>query len=129
MNIKRLRHLEKKLRETNFNRLRMKLDFLFINNGEPNSNDCGTLGCAIGHLPYWFKEFKFARSQIQLNGNGGFQGWKDAEEFLGLSSQEMDHLFVPWDQETSIYGGKELAGGATPLQVADNISAFIERMK
>jgi len=38
MNIKRLKHIEKKLRETNFNRLRMKWDFCLVNSGDTNEN-------------------------------------------------------------------------------------------
>lgn len=93
---------------------------------------CGSVGCAIGALPYVFpKDFCFKDSSfpdmpwVSLR-DGNAYDKKAAQEFFGLSMEEATHLFYPKEQEPKLYGGRVLGERAKPQSVAKNIRAFLE---
>ena len=105
---------------------------------------CGTMGCAIGEFPFIFpKNFHF----IERGFDKGFprmHGKKEvnvighAAEFLGLDLKQTKHLFLPSgdgvafdrnNQKPKQYGGRRLTKTVTKEAVADNIDAFIAKMR
>lgn len=92
---------------------------------------CGTLGCAIGECPIAFPEsWHFIHGTVALRRKRPdyqFSCMEHAESFFGLTEMEVDHLFRPADQCTSLYGGRSLGYNAKPASVAANIEAFVKR--
>jgi hypothetical protein len=102
---------------------------------------CGTVGCAMGELPYCFPR-DFHRCRIGagdtpvvrlrstseedcLNTGVG----KEALKFFGLEKFACWHLFYPEMQRPDIYDGKMLSSKARPASVAKNILAFCALVK
>ncbi len=106
--------------------------------------ECGTVGCAVGSLPYCFPEiFKF---DLQQQGNTTFEHnsirpvdehvWLPEHDhtlapdlitaacFFGLDSAQTYHLFVADEQEPAQYGGCRLRD-PSPMEVAENIRLFL----
>lgn len=99
------------------------------------TNGCGFAGCAIGECPGIFRAWGWKKGHPVLNKNRRKQDrWTemDAEEWFGLTHDEVTHLFVPSgflgdNQRPNRYGGRILFDTATPKQVARNIRAFIKK--
>lgn len=93
---------------------------------------CGTMGCAIGELPYLFKrDFAFEEDglgnfTIRRRGHKATTTVSDVKGFFGITFGEYQHLFFPRWQNTEELGGKVLGEDATRYQVADNILAFLK---
>lgn len=103
---------------------------------EMDHNGCGTAGCALGECPIVFpKEWHFDEGAALLRSrkNTLWGNWTDAShsarEFFGLEHKEVVHLFVPFDQDTATYGGRELSNKAKPQSVARNIRIFVEKKR
>lgn len=135
----------------------LKFDFSCINSDDPQMElkegkvtvrPCGTSGCAMGELPILFpKDWEYPEPEVlgidsdgyvevdlpaepeplfETHGNGLEES---VAEFFGISLGAANHLFYPHHQDTEQFGGVELDGKATKLQVAKNIEAFIAKMK
>lgn len=108
-----------------------KFDFSVYHEGEKSKYHCGTLGCALGECPVLFKKdwAFYTELDIPILRNKDFGALTSAKEFFGIEELAVEHLFYPKMQNTKNFGGKFLTDKATRRQVANNILAFIERMK
>lgn len=97
---------------------------------------CGTVGCAMGEMPFVFPDqFEFAYLSdsyadlgcgiVKMKGGYMDGWWKDICEFFLITSKEQNHLFY---HGKSGNGFDELPSDATPQHVAKHIRAFVERM-
>jgi hypothetical protein len=78
-------------------------------------NLCGSTGCALGEAALiWPEIFRDSRSY-----------YSTSVVWFGLRSNEIFHLFFPYEQIPSLFGGKTLGCGATRYDVAANIRAFL----
>lgn len=110
----RLRKLARHLRRGKL--AHKKFDFANVNidkNGEYLFTHCGTAGCALGEFHVVFP--------------GEFAGifWVGADDvtnFLGISIDESEHLFLPRAQ----LFGRQLSSSSTRFQVAENMIAFLK---
>lgn len=94
-----------------------------------SEDECGTSGCAIGECVKLFPSnwkwvgdiptLKKVESWVGVIGSG--------REFFDINYDEFNHLFLDGFQEPKLYGGRNLGPRATPLQVANNIHAFLQR--
>lgn len=96
---------------------------------------CKSVGCAIGECPYLFQEHwhfdSFSGEPVlkdfvtapDANVNIPMQA---AMEWFGLTEDESLHLFTPYYQSPSKFGGIHLHKTSTRQNVAYNIRAFLE---
>jgi hypothetical protein len=105
-----------------------KFDFSTVT--DSISNTCGTAGCAMGECPIAFpKSFKFVTGGlVRLKRNSNQWLEKDIAQFFGLSGSQVNHLFYPGLQQTTLYGGKPLNMASKAAQVRKNILAFLEKI-
>lgn len=106
---------------------------------------CGTVGCAIGELPYTFPQhFRIARDSADSTDVIRFRhAQRDAcplgarfnesfyvtATFFGLNGDQIRHLFAPYGASPGTieqYGGRRLIGSATAAQVARQIVTFVK---
>lgn len=99
-------------------------------------NECGSVGCAMGHTPYiWPKLVKYISwNHINYNNislikkTGSPSGYVNvAKELFGLTYQEALALFAPNHQY--ILNLPNLKENATPKQVAKNLEKFLKVME
>lgn len=97
---------------------------------------CGTTACAVGWMPAVFPRscewiadtFRgYAMRGVVLKGQPllPFEMLKVAEQFFGLTDDEVALLFVPSDAPTP----GQLGDDATPKQVARHIERFVKRQE
>jgi len=115
-----------------------RFDFKVIVQGSviPNQEDnCGTMACALGNLPFVFPE----RFEYRINGMGRVKVHDKEEDapleyltyvepicsFFDLGAIEVLGLFSAYEQDS--IGQKELTGEASPLEVAQNIASYVSR--
>ena len=115
-----------------------RFDFTVIVRGVtiPTQEDnCGTMACALGNLPFVFPErFEYRSNEI------GRVNVHDKEEnspleyltyvepicsFFDLSAIEVLGLFSAYEQHE--IGQAELGSSASPLEVAQNIASYVSR--
>lgn len=108
-----------------------KFDFMFISADYDTGagKSCGTMGCAIGELPYAFPEdFKMDEDRNPLLRRGRSEYESDDQcKWFGIDQQERLHLFFPDEQSPLLFGGTDLSVNATKEQVAANIRAFVAK--
>ena len=113
-------------------------DFTVIVRGAtiPTQEDnCGTMACALGNLPFVFPE----RFEYRINEVGRVKVHDKEEDapleyltyvepicsFFDLGAIEVLGLFSAYEQDS--IGQKELTGEASPLEVAQNIASYVSR--
>ena len=90
-----------------------------------HNNKCGTNGCAIGELPLLFpRSFKWKDMEDQSE-----SVFKKVVKFFGITDHESEHLFIPYEQCTDLYGGTVLGDNASRTHVAKNITVFLRLEK
>lgn len=95
---------------------------------EKFSSYCGTVGCAMGEMPFVFPddfEFaylnKFCAGIVRAKCQDNARWWRDVNSFFDITSASQDYLFYP-----SAYA----AGFATTAtEVAARIREFVESNK
>jgi len=91
---------------------------------------CGTVGCALGTLPYLCPdEWERVEFSAHLRIGSNDDAFEDATKWFDISYSEAEHLFSPFSQNTTTYGGENLNYYATQQQVAQNMYCFIEHKK
>jgi hypothetical protein len=78
----------------------------------------------LAHL--WPEHFAYDAPRSELKSQTG-NIVDDTIDFFGLTAEEFMHVFVPTMQAPSTYGGKELAFGARPSDLAENIYDLVSR--
>ncbi len=115
-----------------------RFDFKVIMSGTAiptQEDDCGTMACALGNLPFVFPErFEYRINQL------GRVGVHDKEHdipleymtyvepicsFFDLGAIEVLGLFSAYEQQE--IGERELSNEASPLEVAQNIASYVSR--
>jgi len=135
----RLRKLAKHLRSEH--RVHKKFYFDKLAQGEINKkgNYCGSVGCAMGEFPaVWPNEWRWDNSMsgfitifrvLHKSQNANeYTNYDIMADFFSITDDQISHLFVPDSQNIINFGGKKLDVNTTAKQVADNISAFIEKV-
>lgn len=91
-----------------------------------DKHPCGTVGCAVGSLPYAFPgliKFKWECGQIRV-------GWEEAGNLLfqkhGTGTYYMVHLFQHYSQHAEFPGVGRLDKHTTRERVATHIRKFVE---
>ena len=91
----------------------------------PLNNRCGYMGCAIGECPVvWPDDWEF-RPDPLLKGETWVGG--SGIKWFDVTCEELLHLFAPYFQRVTVYGGIPLGDDATKEEVAANIRAFVAR--
>jgi hypothetical protein len=127
MNVERLRKLEAFLRE-------LKLEqFDFVNVvSQWDSDDCGTVCCAMGWTPEVFPELvKWGEVTSIINITDDPDAEEDNYKLLAMTIFKISYihatgLFTPGYQDLLGPNFKPLEGEATPWEVADLINQYIE---
>jgi hypothetical protein len=110
--------------------------------------DCGTAACAVGSMPQvWPDKFRYGddygrpadtvssgdyisvfpvRLGRPKTGRSSFMNIPLARAFFGLTEDESNALFLPFNQY-GLYGLPHLENFATGAEVARNIRRFVER--
>lgn len=95
-----------------------------------DGNICQTNGCAIGEMPIlWPNEFMFLDGYIvPIEFNTDMSpDYEDTKiltsDFLGVTEEEWEYLFVPADFKMKAKG---LESNATPEEVSEHILKFVE---
>jgi len=97
-----------------------------------HSNTCGTMGCMMGEFPAIFPEtWRWMGDNITLvKDDGGWGCDSHIGHLFGLKISEVDHLFYPQSQLSSIdpyYNDHpELDDAATRQQVVANLRRFLK---
>lgn len=94
----------------------------------PNNN----CGCAIGETALIFRGWEITSDDIPLLKSMSTRyksTHRSGEEFYGIDDKEFYHLFIPYCQNTELYGGTELSDFATRQEVAANMFEFLKRVK
>ncbi len=91
-------------------------------------NSCGTVGCAIGHLPGWHPRVSYPTDTggmyMLLDGVAVY--WADiAAELFGMDYKAALNLFSPNQQDA--LGLKTLSCDVLPSEVADLMQAYLDR--
>jgi len=102
-------------------------DFEEVNSGPLDIKGCGTLGCAIGEMPFVHpNSWHFNRQGDLTKTSNGSCIAIEVELWYGINHAECAHLFYPYGQQPEIYGGKQLGSDPTRKKVAKNIRAFLK---
>lgn len=104
---------------------KVEFDFSRVNRGKNpmdivSSTECGYAGCVLGEFHVIFPEKYAGKFYVGL----GDPTPDGVESFLGLTSSEAHHLFIPGAQDPGIPGAL-LNIDATRFAVAANIRKFI----
>ncbi len=86
---------------------------------------CGTVGCALGEMPFVFEEWAF-QCGFPVFYEKYWTTKISAVYFFNLSERAVEHLFYPNNFDIRI-GGKCLNASAAKEDVADNIYHFIKQ--
>lgn len=93
-------------------------------------NKCGYAGCALGECPIVFPEdWKYNQCGEPVLRRSKLNSWESANKYFGVNDREASHLFMPDDQLTEEYGGKDLPCDATPQDVGKNMLNFVKIKK
>lgn len=98
-------------------------------------DNCGTMACALGNLPFVFPE-RFDYRMNKYGRVGVYDKEQDLEleyityvepvcSFFDLSANEVLGLFSAYEQ--AYIGLMELTDAATPLEVAKNIASYVSK--
>jgi hypothetical protein len=115
-------------------------DFRVLNRGRVNADGCGTSGCALGECPIAFPNdwaFKLhqrdwddrlhypALKERSENDVLPWTAFEDAAAYFGLTTDETDFLFHPFENDEDNNDLNYLLGDATRFDVAARIRAFV----
>lgn len=145
----RLKKLADHLRNGELGHVKFNFRYVHINGdtitkAQKKAGKCGSVGCAIGEMPRVFPSWKYKMIhgkysekpvstvcfKNRIVGDDGFEDMEPIEDFFGLTTVEVEHLFSPGMQMTSWLhpnrAGRELRVRATRKTVATNIDWFIK---
>lgn len=95
---------------------------------------CGTMGCAVGELPFcWPEVFEFApvlpnydNMTVRAKESRSMNALDTATMWFGLDSVECGHLFIPGSQVPWLFGGRMMPHNSHVCSVIQNIWDFLE---
>ncbi len=98
---------------------------------EQKKDEClmGLYYLPLMELPMIFSDWRYNENYLPIyKGNPDKQVISSVNQYFGISDAIFKHLFCPGKQQIKIWGGRRLLSKPTPLDVANNIYAYIEHL-
>jgi hypothetical protein len=95
-------------------------------------NKCGTSACMLGEAALldtrnW--EFDSCDSPVLKKMGHRNASMDCASKYYGITTLAAHHLFMPEEQVTKLFGGRDLHGASRKESVVNNLKIFIQRVK